>query len=59
MINSRGEIYLTSTVVQGTFAIRVLCAIPKAEERWITAAFQVLVETTEKVLETHDVKAMK
>ncbi len=54
MINSRGEIYLTSTVVQGTFAIRFLCAIPQAEEKWIIEAFRVLVETTEETLEKCD-----
>ena len=31
LINSRGEIFLTSAVVGGTYAIRVVSANPKAE----------------------------
>ncbi|QSZ32374.1 hypothetical protein DSL72_001948 [Monilinia vaccinii-corymbosi] len=49
LINKRGEIYLTSTVIKGTYAIRLLSANPKAEEKYIRRAFQILVDTTEEV----------
>ncbi|MCJ1474374.1 hypothetical protein MMC13_003032 [Lambiella insularis] len=49
LINSRGEIFLTSGVVNGTYAIRVVSANPKAEEKWIRRAFEILVETAEEV----------
>lgn len=52
-IISRGEIYLTSTLVGSTYAIRVLCAHPKIEEKYVRKAFEILVETTEEVLDTH------
>lgn len=49
LINKRGEIYLTSSVVAGTYAIRVVSANPKAEEKYIRRAFEILVETTEEL----------
>lgn len=49
LVNKRGEIYITSSVVKGTYAIRVVSANPKAEEKYIRRAFQILVETTEEV----------
>jgi len=49
LINSRGKIYLTSTVVGGTYAIRVVSANPMAEEKYIRNAFEILVETAEEV----------
>ena len=51
LINSRGEIFLTSGVVEGMYAIRVVSANPKAEEKYIRRAFEILVKTTEEVLE--------
>ncbi|KAJ8058889.1 hypothetical protein OCU04_011873 [Sclerotinia nivalis] len=56
LINKRGEIYLTSSVVGGTHAIRVVSANEKAEEKYIRRAFEILVETTE---ELRDGKATK
>ena len=50
LINSRGEIFLTSGVVEGLYAIRVVSANPKAEEKYIKRAFDILVRTTEEVL---------
>lgn len=51
LINSRGEIFLTSSVVEGMYTIRVVSANPKAEEKYIRKAFDILVKTTEEVLE--------
>ena len=49
-INSEGEIYLTSTVVDGTFAIRVVSANPLATEKYVRQAFGILVKTAEDIL---------
>jgi aromatic-L-amino-acid decarboxylase len=49
LINKRGEIYLTSTVVGGTYAIRVVSANPMAEEKFLQKAFEILVDTAEEV----------
>ena len=49
LINKRGEFYITSTVVGGTYAIRVVSANPMAEEKYVRRAFEVLVETVEEV----------
>jgi aromatic-L-amino-acid decarboxylase len=56
LINKRGEIFLTSGVIGGVYAIRVVSANPLAEERNIRKAFEILVETTEEV---RDGKASK
>jgi aromatic-L-amino-acid decarboxylase len=49
LVNKRGEIFLTSGVVNGTYAIRVVSANPKAEERFLKKAFEILVRTIEEV----------
>jgi aromatic-L-amino-acid/L-tryptophan decarboxylase len=49
LINKRGEIYLTSSVVGGDYAIRVVSANPLAEEKFLHKAFRILVATTEEV----------
>jgi aromatic-L-amino-acid decarboxylase len=56
LVNKRGEIYITSTIVGGTYAIRVVSANPMAEEKNIRNAFEILVETAEEV---RDGKASK
>lgn len=49
-VNERGEIYLTSTTLPGrVYAIRVVSANPKAEERFLRRAFEILVEVAEEV----------
>jgi len=48
-VNKRGEIYITSTVVGGAYAIRVVSANPLAGEKNIRRAFDILVETTAEV----------
>lgn len=50
-INSRGEIFITSTVVDGVSVIRVVSANPLAEEKYVRNAFNILVRTTEEVLQ--------
>ncbi|KAG9228219.1 putative tyrosine decarboxylase 1 [Amylocarpus encephaloides] len=49
LINSRGEIYITSSMVAGTYVMRVVSANPKAEEKYLKKAFDILVATTEEV----------
>jgi len=49
LVNKRGEIYITSTVVGGTYAIRVVSANPMTEEKYIQRAFEILVDTVEEV----------
>ena len=56
LVNKRGEIYITSSVIGGDYAIRVVSANPLAEERNIRRAFEILVETAEEV---RDEKASK
>ncbi|PQE13454.1 aromatic-l-amino-acid decarboxylase protein [Rutstroemia sp. NJR-2017a WRK4] len=55
LVNKRGEIFLTSGVVNGTYAIRVVSANPKAEERFLKKAFEILVRTTEEVRDGKEV----
>ena len=50
LVNTRGEIFLTSGVIGGVYAIRVVSATPSAEERYIKRAFDILVETTLEIL---------
>jgi aromatic-L-amino-acid decarboxylase len=47
LVNKRGEIYITSSVVGGVYVIRVVSANPMAEEKYLRKAFRILVETTE------------
>ena len=49
LVNKRGEIYITSSVVGGIYAIRVVSANPLAEEKYVRKAFQILVDTIEEV----------
>ena len=50
LINRRGEIMLTSTVIGGSFVIRVNGANPNTEEKHLRNAFAILVQTAEDVL---------
>ena len=50
LINARGQIFLTSGVVNGVYAIRVVSANPKTEEKFIRRAFDIIVQTAEEVL---------
>ena len=50
-INAGGQVYLTSTILKGVYAIRVVSANELADEEHIQTAFEVLVATTERVQE--------
>lgn len=50
LINSRGEIFITATVVDGVYVIRVVSANTMAEEKYIRNAFDIVVRTSEEVL---------
>ena len=49
-INSAGEIFLTSTVVKGIYAIRIVSANEKTDEAHLRRAFDILVNTAEMVI---------
>ncbi|CEJ61278.1 Putative Aromatic-L-amino-acid decarboxylase [Penicillium brasilianum] len=51
LINARGEIFITSTVIDGIYVIRVVSANPMAEEKFVRNAFEIIVRTTEEVLQ--------
>ena len=51
LINTRGKIFITSTVIAGIYVIRVVSANPMAEEPYVRNAFEILVHTTEEVLQ--------
>ncbi|RDW78886.1 putative aromatic-L-amino-acid decarboxylase [Aspergillus mulundensis] len=48
-INARGEIFITSTVMAGIYAIRVVSANERAEEQYIKRAFEIILRTAEEV----------
>ncbi|KAF2752602.1 dopa decarboxylase-like protein [Pseudovirgaria hyperparasitica] len=49
-INARGPIYLTSGVVGGTYAIRLVSTNSTASEEFVKGAFEVIVDESEKIL---------
>ena len=53
-IDSQKEFFLTSTVIDGVFAIRVVSANPLAEEKYVRQVFEVLVKTAEDVRENRE-----
>ncbi|KAI9785417.1 MAG: hypothetical protein M1816_000432 [Peltula sp. TS41687] len=50
-INGMKEYFLTSTVVGGRYVIRVVSANPKSEEKYVRRLFDILVQTTEDILQ--------
>jgi aromatic-L-amino-acid/L-tryptophan decarboxylase len=48
-INAGGRIFLTSTVINGVYAIRVVSANPKADQEYLRKAFEILVTTAEEM----------
>ena len=50
LVNARGEIFITSSVVAGVSAIRVVSANLAAEKGYVRRAFEILAETTKEVL---------
>lgn len=59
LVNSRGEIYITHTVLGDVYAIRVVSANPLAEEKFIVRAFEILVATTEEVVHGKEAKTIE
>ena len=49
-VDNKKEFFLTSTVIGGVFAIRVVSANPLAEEKYVRKVFEELVEAAEQVL---------
>lgn len=49
-INQSGEIFLTSTMIKDTYAIRVVSANEQTDEQHLRKAFDILVRTTLEVL---------
>lgn len=49
-INATGEVFLTSSVVKGIYAIRIVSANEKADEKHLKKAFDILVKTSKDVL---------
>jgi aromatic-L-amino-acid decarboxylase len=47
-VNADGEIYITSTVVDGNYAIRVVSGNPKIEDKHLARAFEIIVAKTEE-----------
>lgn len=58
-VNSRGEIFLTSSVIAGIYAIRIVSASPGAEEKYLKRAFEILVGVAEEVLDREEGKQNK
>jgi len=50
LVDSKKEVFLTSSVVGGVTAIRVVSANPLADEKHLRRAFDILVEAAEEVL---------
>lgn len=53
-INSRGEIFLTSSVLDGLYTIRVVSANERAEEKYVRRAFEILVGVCEEMRNTSE-----
>lgn len=49
-VNSKGEVFLTSSVIKGVYAIRVVSATMKTEEKWLRKCFDNLVQIAEEVV---------
>jgi aromatic-L-amino-acid/L-tryptophan decarboxylase len=50
LVNSHGIIHVTSTVVNGRYAIRVVSGSPASDEKYVRRAFEIFAEATEAVL---------
>lgn len=50
-VYQQGEILVTSTIVEGLYIIRVVCANPKTEAKYLQLAFEILVNATEQHFE--------
>lgn len=50
-VNEGGEIFITSSVICGVYAIRIVSANVMASEKYLKNAFDILVRTAEEVLD--------
>ncbi|EZF28405.1 hypothetical protein H101_07911, partial [Trichophyton interdigitale H6] len=50
-VNAGKEVFLTSSVVEGLYVIRVVSANELAEEKYVRNAFDILVRVTREVLD--------
>jgi aromatic-L-amino-acid decarboxylase len=48
-VNAKGEYFLTSTVICGTYVIRVVSATILSEEKYLKGVFDALVQATEEI----------
>jgi aromatic-L-amino-acid decarboxylase len=48
-VNAEGDIFITSTTVDGTYAIRVISGNPRIEGKHLTRAFEIIVRKTEGI----------
>jgi aromatic-L-amino-acid decarboxylase len=51
IIDGEKEFFLTSTIIGGIYAIRVVSANPLAEEKYVRQVFDILVKTAESVIQ--------
>jgi aromatic-L-amino-acid/L-tryptophan decarboxylase len=51
LVNERGQIFITCSSTAGKSFIRVVSGNPNAEEKYVRGAFDIIVKTTEEVLE--------
>lgn len=49
-INAGGEIFITSTVIKGIYAIRFVSANAKTDEQHLRRAFEILVRTAQDIV---------
>lgn len=54
-VNEEGKVYITSTVVDGIYAIRVVGAGPKVRKETLERAFEVITETVAAVKDAGNV----
>lgn len=54
-VNEEGKVYITSTVVDGIYAIRVVGAGPKVRKETLERAFKVVTETVAAVKDAGNV----
>ncbi|KIX02774.1 uncharacterized protein Z518_08716 [Rhinocladiella mackenziei CBS 650.93] len=62
LINERGEIFLTCSGTAGKSFMRIVSGNPNAQEKYVRAAFDIIVKTTEEVIFSRNsgqVKAME
>lgn len=54
VVNATGRVWLTGTVLEGRFAIRVMTANKMTEDRHVRAAWELIESTAERLVEEED-----